>query len=347
MTLFIRIISGVLKNLFNQYGEENIDIERFSGCADSQPISTKWIIYIFRYVNQFNKTYSLLGNSQSRDVFIDILLYRMMGSKKIIHRRNNKIYWDARARAASLALEDATVECQPCIWPIRKFKLHENGFPLSVLSFPIGIATTFFLRHYDYVQDGMQAIKSVQGDVVVDAGGCFGDTALYFGTMVKETGKVYSFEFVPDNIRVFEKNLTLNPMLKENIHIVRHAVGSKTGKLFYFEDTGPSTHLIEQKNNNRQQEVSVLSIDDLVRKENLDRLDFIKMDIEGAELDALKGAITSIRRFKPKLAISVYHKKSDLVDIPAFIHSMDMGYKFYLEHYTIHAEESVLFAAVT
>ena len=69
------------------------------------------------------------------------------------------------------------------------------------------------------------------------------------------------------------------------------------------------------------------------------------MDIEGAELNALKGAEETIRRFKPKLAITVYHSLNDFWEIPEWLESLGLGYKFYLRHFTIHAEETVLFAS--
>jgi hypothetical protein len=68
------------------------------------------------------------------------------------------------------------------------------------------------------------------------------------------------------------------------------------------------------------------------------------MDIEGAELEALKGAKKTLLLFKPKLAISVYHNLHDLWTIPQWIESLDLGYQFYLRHFTIHSEETVLFA---
>ena len=75
-----------------------------------------------------------------------------------------------------------------------------------------------------------------------------------------------------------------------------------------------------------------------------DKIDFIKMDIEGAELEALKGAEKTIRNYKPRLAICVYHKLQDFWEIPNWISSLNLGYKFHLRHFTTHSDETVLFA---
>ena len=70
------------------------------------------------------------------------------------------------------------------------------------------------------------------------------------------------------------------------------------------------------------------------------------MDIEGAEIAALKGAEAALRRFRPKLAISVYHRLSDFWQIPRYLESLGLGYKFHLRHFTTHVEETVLFATI-
>jgi hypothetical protein len=59
---------------------------------------------------------------------------------------------------------------------------------------------------------------------------------------------------------------------------------------------------------------------------------FIKMDIEGSEMEALKGAASTIKNRKPCLAISVYHKPEGIVTIPAFLQNLVPEYKFYLRH---------------
>ena len=69
------------------------------------------------------------------------------------------------------------------------------------------------------------------------------------------------------------------------------------------------------------------------------------MDIEGAELNALKGAEETIRAFRPKLAISAYDKDNDLFDLADYLNSLAIGYRFYLDHFTIFHEETILFAS--
>jgi hypothetical protein len=71
---------------------------------------------------------------------------------------------------------------------------------------------------------------------------------------------------------------------------------------------------------------------------------FIKMDIEGSEIDALNGAAGIIRRDKPKLAVCVYHKPSDLWKIPLLVHNLQPKYQFYLRHYSNHLSDTVLYA---
>ena len=75
-----------------------------------------------------------------------------------------------------------------------------------------------------------------------------------------------------------------------------------------------------------------------------DKVSFIKMDIEGAELDALKGAEQTIKKVHPKLAISAYHKFEDLLEIPQFIQVIDSSYKFYLRRHSHLVHELVLYA---
>jgi len=72
---------------------------------------------------------------------------------------------------------------------------------------------------------------------------------------------------------------------------------------------------------------------------------FINMDIEGAELDALQGAVQILKLNTPDLGISLYHTPNHLWDIPLFLNELDMGYHFYLRNYTSFTTETILYAS--
>ena len=71
---------------------------------------------------------------------------------------------------------------------------------------------------------------------------------------------------------------------------------------------------------------------------------FIKMDIEGGELSALRGAKKTIENYHPKLAICVYHKPEDMWEIPNYVLSLDTSYQLYFRHYNFSKSETVMFA---
>lgn len=76
-----------------------------------------------------------------------------------------------------------------------------------------------------------------------------------------------------------------------------------------------------------------VDIDSFSVEKKLPRVDCIKMDIEGAELKALQGAASVISRFKPKMAISAYHKPEDSWTLARYIRSLRPDYEFYWRHY--------------
>lgn len=92
--------------------------------------------------------------------------------------------------------------------------------------------------------------------------------------------------------------------------------------------------------------VDVVDIDSFVAEQGIDKVDLIKMDIEGAEMEALEGAARVIAEHKPQLAICLYHKKEHLIDIPLYLKKLNPGYRFRLGHYNADHTETVLYALV-
>ncbi len=184
-----------------------------------------------------------------------------------------------------------------------------------------------------------------EGDTVIDCGACWGDTALYFAHKVGAAGKVYSLEFLPSNIQLFRTNVNLNPNLKDRIALVERAVWETSNQTLNFREFGPGSVVSAAPLENQTGSTTTIAIDDLVKQQKIRRVDYIKMDIEGAEPNALKGALNTIKKHRPKLAIAIYHSLEDFVNIPKWLMGLGLDYNFFLGHYTIHAEETVLFAA--
>lgn len=122
----------------------------------------------------------------------------------------------------------------------------------------------------------------------------------------------------------------------QNWDIYNYGVYDNNSKL-YFSSNSSSTKI----SNDGDIEVDVIKLDDFFKAHEAPT--FIKMDIEGAELAALKGCAETISRYKPKLAICVYHKPEDIFEIPEYILSLNPDYKMYLRHYTNLVNETVLY----
>jgi FkbM family methyltransferase len=178
------------------------------------------------------------------------------------------------------------------------------------------------------------------GDVVIDGGGCWGESALHFAHLSGPTGHVETFEFEPGNLERLHRNLELNPQLAKRVGVNEHPLWHTAGERMSFRADGPATRL----DGGAEGGVETSSIDSLVASGRIDRVDFIKLDIEGSELAALEGAAETLRTFRPRLAVAAYHREDDLLMLPGFLASLELGYQFAIGHYTMSDEETVLFA---
>jgi FkbM family methyltransferase len=221
--------------------------------------------------------------------------------------------------------------------------LESIGFEIKLINNKMGTFISFLLEQYKY----KNKVFIKKGDYVIDGGGCYGDTALYFADMVKDQGKVFSFEFIKDNLDIFNKNIKLNPDKRDIIELVERPLWSFSETEFSAVGSGAGSRLSNIKENENAQLYKTISIDDFVAKNKIEKINFIKLDIEGAELEALKGAIKTIEKYKPQLAICVYHKNSDFWEIPRFLKDLVPEYELYLDHFVINPfYETVLFARI-
>lgn len=295
------------------------------------------------YWMRFEKIFYLLDDQQSRDLLVKLLAFRCLGYCKVKLPLNTPEYWNGIKRLEELIDGSDYIEIPFNNIKLYRMNLSSVGIPINLYFTCTGVYKMFVLQQYRYeLANG--AIQVEPGDIAIDAGSCWGDTALYFANKVGPQGRVYSYEFIPSALCILKRNTSLNPELKNRIELIERAAWNISDQCVTYVDHGPGSKICNDELEGATGEARTLSIDDLVRRNNLPKVDFIKMDIEGSELEALKGAVDTIKRFQPKLAISVYHNLWDYVDIPEYIDSLHIGYTFYLRHASIHSEETVLFA---
>lgn len=347
------------KSRFNYFGIENFDEDRYGNYQNRyshKSLFKKIKNYIRIILGLYNsnqiKNYLVdletefkLLNEKDKLLFVDLVAYRMLGFSKVKLQTNNEIYKSSIDFINSIEI-DVKEKNPNFLYSLKKFDLKKAGFDIKLYATRGGIRTCFIMEQYAYKLNEKNIVETKPGDVVLDLGACTGDTALYFAHKVGDKGKIYSFEFIPNNINIFNQNINMNPHLANRIKLVEQPISDKSDVKVYYLDNGPGSMLKFSPFNGQTGETTTVSIDDFVIRNGIQQIDFIKMDIEGAEQLALAGAINTIKNFKPKLAISIYHNMDDFVQIPIWINNLNLGYKLYLDHYTIHNEETVIYAIV-
>lgn len=163
-------------------------------------------------------------------------------------------------------------------------------------------------------------------------GGCFdGKTAVEFSQKQPSYEHIFVFEPNSDSFNTAQKNLSELP----NITFFRKGLWEAETTLRFSPDQGSASNISD----NGSVEIETTSIDIAIDT----KVDFIKLDIEGAELSALRGASNTIRRCRPKLAVCVYHKQSDFTEIPKYLLQLEPSYKVFLRHYTQGIFETVMY----
>lgn len=213
----------------------------------------------------------------------------------------------------------------------RRLKMQASQFqsPISG-AYPLDIIDTWILESYRL--PGI--CEARKGDVVLDCGAYTGSTSLYFSRIVGAEGHVYGFEASAGTFAQYSRNMAGCG----NVSVIHGAVAGSDGKVRFSTDNIPGSH-IEASG----QEVDAYGIDAFVRRRQLARVDFIKMDIEGAEQDALRGARDTIARFRPRMALSIYHRPDDLFRMPKLVLDAAPDYAFYLRHFCDREWETVLY----
>lgn len=178
-----------------------------------------------------------------------------------------------------------------------------------------------------------------EDEVFVDGGSCDGMSSVRFAEECKgRYKKIYCFEPDRKNRERLEQNFVLRDI--QSYEIISKGLWNENKELSFAANGTADSRIVTTEGNNVVK-IGAASLDEIL---NGERASFIKMDVEGAEYEALEGAENTIIKYKPKLAICVYHKPEDIWNIPGLILSMRSDYKLYFRHYSDGDTETVLYA---
>ncbi|MBR2525686.1 FkbM family methyltransferase [bacterium] len=175
--------------------------------------------------------------------------------------------------------------------------------------------------YYKYDLRLLKRLENIKSKCIIDAGAFVGDSALI---LEPYCDKVYAFEPTTSNYDLLLKTIDLNKK-NEKIIPVKKGLGAKEEILDIHIARGCSSINRVLRDNLKTEPVEITTLDKFVEENDL-QVGLIKVDIEGAEQDFLKGALNTIKTQKPILLISIYHSAFDFFQIKPYIESLDLGY---------------------
>lgn len=215
--------------------------------------------------------------------------------------------------------------------------LKENHFPREQLLFTFKPVCAVDHQYFEFPH------LFRRGTAFVD-GGCLNcrTSYLFADWCGGEYSKIFAFEPDPISVSICRKKLSARSI--RDFHLIEAGLSDHDGKAAFRTGLYGCSHIVEGAGAEENiVAVPLATIDQTVGEE---RVGFIKMDIEGAEFDALHGAKGVIVRDRPLLAISAYHRRGDMPAIMGYLHSLVPEYRFWLRHYSVGIADTVLYAAV-
>jgi FkbM family methyltransferase len=191
-----------------------------------------------------------------------------------------------------------------------------------------------FLKSFKFNLKGQyfeEFIKLSDNVSFIDGGGFDGSSSLEFIKLHPNYKKIYYFEPSSKSMEQSKFNLSMECKVE---YYQKGLWSSET--ILHFDNSRGSASSFS---NTGTESIQTITIDNIVE----DAVDFIKLDIEGAETEALIGAKNVISKFKPKLAICVYHKQNHFLEIPQLVLNLNPNYQVILRHYTQGVFETVMY----
>jgi FkbM family methyltransferase len=208
---------------------------------------------------------------------------------------------------------------------------------------------TMFRRYWPIAFSKVQYgdyVKLSAGDTVIDGGIHSGFEIPFFMAMLQDKGQLWcidptGFEFLHPMVRRTMESFA------SQIQVVPVALWNNEGslRLPMNPDGQAIGDLVGQPGNGLTiRSFPCRQLDDIVSEYSIKAVDYIKLDLEGAEPQALMGMARTIEKFRPSLAVSIYHEPNHMWEIPLYLMGRLQDYEYYVGHYSYQRWESILYA---
>jgi FkbM family methyltransferase len=170
-----------------------------------------------------------------------------------------------------------------------------------------------------YQRGHYRELKLVEGEVVVDVGAHIGSFTLQAARIVGEEGKVIAFEPHPQNFKVLKDNVALNGY--SNVTALQMALSKNQGSARLFLSSGSIAHSILFPRSMKTVQVQKSTLDAVMTTLEVERMDAVKIDAEGSEVDVLLGGERTIKKFTPRIAVASYHLPDQVFTVSRILES--------------------------
>ena len=208
--------------------------------------------------------------------------------------------------------------------PLIMAQLNESYADLSMSNVPITLTSMYYESGLKLVP--YRITESFVGTIALDCGASVGDSAIPISRYGFKT--VYCFEPLPEAFLVLKENVSKNAL--GGVIVAKQLGVDRVGGVRYMKKIGDSGQGSLLSNSSGDIEVEVVSLDKFC--ESLDTpVSLIKLDVEGSELDALKGAEDVIKKYRPVILCAVYHtwlQPNQIFDVKKYLEGLGLGYEF-------------------
>lgn len=279
-------------------------------------LDSRWIRGAWKNENEISRVMELLSDEESRDNYGREIMWCFL---------NTFLKGELAAQMSGMMSAEK--------WKKNVMKMFEENIhpeieaPSSARgTLDYSKTATFILEQYRY----KDRVMINPGDICLDLGACLGDTAIWM--IDHGAQEVHAFEIDSENRRYMEKTFAKNNQY-DKIKIIPKAISAMDTQLYMIHNdynVGACQIVNQKPTSGNYSEIDCVTLDSYCEQQQI-KPDFIKMDIEGAELDAINGGSTVFRKFRPKFAICIYHKREHRWQIPLRLAELCPEYEFFVK----------------